>query len=136
MKPSELFEGENSSLKRTYDEAVAQDGRYSIDGATAYLEWNTQDIQELKDVLDEKVLLGFCYEIERANFTQERYEEFLQTLSDFISQKLKEQSERHKREIKQALDSSHNILPHTFEGYQNKYIHLQDHLLSILSKYE
>ena len=60
----------------------------------------TQEIQELKDVLDEKVLLGFCYEIERANFTQERYEEFLQTLSDFISQKLKEQASKIREEVK------------------------------------
>ena len=110
MKPSELFEGENSSLKRTYNNAVAQ------------------EIQEW-ELNMQNHLISACDWIEDVKIKQMTVAKILSrwaVVRDEFSQKLKEQ----RKEIQLTiLNSKHYTM--TEDGNR-----MGDEVLNILSKYE
>ena len=103
MKPSEIFEGENSSLKKTFDEAVAHEPMTSTEimlentivTEMAYLwsaiEENLPKSQEMEALGQEKILRAV-----KAGY--------LKCRPIFINQALAEERERERveRKIKQA----------------------------------
>jgi hypothetical protein len=74
--------------------------RYEFQEVIGHSVTNTQEIQEWED-FDEKLPISEWY----CSDTKE-VEELRETVKSFISKKLKEQEERHKREIKELKDKA------------------------------